>query len=129
MIASDAMQEFRTVPANKGIYLDHNATTPLSLEVAEQVPHWLLAWGNPSSIHQFGRGPKAVIREARKKLANGLGCRDLELVFTSGGSESNTSVIRSVFDREKLKPEGARRLRMISSSVEHPAVMQAMEAL
>ena len=123
------MQDFATLPSKKGVYLDHNATTPLSVEVAEKVPELMMAWGNPSSIHQFGRGPKAVMREARKKLSQGLGCRDLELVFTSGGSESNTSVIRSVFDQQQLKPVADQRIRMISSSVEHPAVQQAMADL
>jgi cysteine desulfurase len=129
VIASDAMQDFHTIPSKSGVYLDHNATTPLSSEVAGKVPALLTAWGNPSSIHQFGRGPKAVMRAARKKLSLGLGCRDLELVFTSGGSESNTSVIRSVFDRQKLLPAGEKRMRMICSAVEHPAVIQAMSDL
>lgn len=129
MVGFDAMQDFQIVPPKRGVYLDHNATTPVSAEVAEKVTELMASWGNPSSIHQFGRGPKAVIREARRSLANGLGCTDLELVFTSGGSESNTSVIESVFRAEMLKPESERRLRMICSSVEHPAVYEAMDAL
>jgi len=129
VIDFDAMQEFSTVPAKKGIYLDHNATTPVSTEVAYRVSEVVSSWGNPSSIHQFGRGPKAVIREARRALASGLGCNDLELIFTSGGSESNTSVIESIWKAEQVKPEAERRLRMICSAVEHPAVYEAMEAL
>jgi len=101
------------------IYLDHNATTPLASQIVPRVPVWLKAWGNASSIHQSGRGPKALIREARVKFAELIGVSQLEVIFTSGGSESNNTVLKSVFLNPSRDP--ARDTLMISS-VEHPSI-------
>ena len=78
-------------------YLDHNATTPLADFLPQLIANWLEFFGNPSSIHQSGRKPKELMRDARTALAKMLGCDALELIFTSGGSESNNAAIKGVF--------------------------------
>lgn len=93
--------------------MDHNATTPLGLVVAEALPEWLMHWGNPSSIHWAGRSPKALLRNARRDLAQLLNCEALELVFTSGGSEANNMCLKG------LKPK-----HLLCSQVEHPSIMK-----
>lgn len=99
----------------KQVYLDHSASTPIHGYIRENLSQFLENWGNPSSIHQSGRGPKAVIREARRSLAGILGVSPLELIFTSGGSEANNSVFHSLF--------GGQRNTYLVSSIEHPSVM------
>lgn len=112
------------------VYLDFNATTPVSAEVIKRLPEALEAWGNPSSIHASGRKPKLLLREARQLMAQSLNCNPLEIVFTSGGSESNTSVLRTFLENlrvEKVSVSGAQaRNEFITSAVEHPSVMKTM---
>lgn len=126
--------EFSTLRANDRdgdrAYLDHNATTPLATAVAERVPAWLSAWGNPSSIHLSGRAPKALIREARDHVARMIGCSALEVVFTSGGSEANNLALKGVYEaslKQSLISGGG--FRILVSSVEHPSVRRTAEAL
>lgn len=109
------------------VYLDHNATTPVASALIPQINKWLGAWGNPSSIHQSGRGPKALMREARRQISEALGVSQLELVFTSGGSESNNHVLRGAVEKE-LASEKPRKT-LIISSVEHPAIRVTAESL
>lgn len=106
----------------KSIYLDHNATTPIFPELKGKVREWLDFWGNPSSIHWAGRGPKAVLREARRNLADLLGVEPLELIFTSGGSESNNLAF-NILDAHR----GLGRDQVIISRVEHPSVAKTAE--
>lgn len=112
-------------------YFDHNATTPVSKEVLEALPEFAQSWGNPSSIHWGGRQPKNILRDARKALASALGCSPLELVFTSGGSEANNTVIKGVFDSYQstraVDPARKCRFHYITTQVEHPSVMKTME--
>ncbi len=114
-------------------YFDHNATTPVSKEVLEALPEFAQSWGNPSSIHWGGRQPKNILRDARKALADALGCSPLELVFTSGGSEANNTVIKGVFDMYQssrcLEFPRKCRFHYITTQVEHPSVMKTMEHL
>lgn len=106
------------------VYLDHNATTPVHADIKAKVPEWLEAWGNPSSIHWAGRGPKALLREARSQVASLLGVEALELVFTSGGSEANNLALKGL---ASIAPPNRRQV--IISSVEHPSVRKAAESL
>lgn len=112
------------------IYLDHNATTPVCKEVLEAMPELATAWGNASSIHWAGRGPKNIIRDARKSVADAVGASTLEIIFTVGGSEANNTVIKGVFEyfqsAQHLPPEQRRRMHYMCSAVEHPAVFKAM---
>lgn len=111
-------------------YLDHNATTPLDQGLKELIPQWLNSWGNPSSIHQDGRGPKALMRTARLNVAQMLGVDPLEIIFTSGASESNNTILKSVW-LSKLagKKEFLGRNKILISSVEHPSVAKTAEWL
>lgn len=114
-------------------YFDHNATTPVCQEVFEAIPEFALAWGNASSIHWAGRQPKNILRDARKAVADSVGVSPLEIIFTSGGSEANNTVIKGLFDyyqtAQFLTPEQRRRTHFMCSAVEHPAVIKAMQHL
>ena len=105
------------------IYLDYNATTPIDPRVAEAMGPFLTGgFGNPSSIHLEGRKAKAALEEARESAARCLGCGSSEVVFTSGGSESNNLAIRGV-----VEARGGGHV--ITSAVEHPAVLEVVIAL
>jgi cysteine desulfurase len=103
------------------IYLDANATTPLLPEILEAMRPFLLeSFGNASSIHQEGQQARAAVESARASLARFLGCRPAEVVFTSGGTESdNLAVFGSVKAGDHV----------ITSAVEHHAVLHAVERL
>jgi cysteine desulfurase len=107
----------------KTVYFDHNATTPIHPDLAAQVGDWLGAWGNPSSIHWAGRGPKALLREARQNFAELVGAEPLELIFTSGGSEANNLAIKGIAGLNSP------RRQILISSVEHPSVRKTAESL
>jgi len=101
------------------IYLDHNATTPIAPEVAEAMKPYLGGlYGNPSSSHGLGRRAKQGLEEARCRVAELLGCLPEEVVFTSGGTESNNTVIKGV--AQSLAKKGR---HMITTAIEHPAVI------
>jgi len=108
------------------IYLDHNATTPLLPEVAERVSAALRTeFGNPSSVHHFGQQAKAAIDDARSEVAHLIGADPSEVLFTSGGTESDNIAIRGAADA--LEPSGRRHL--IASAIEHEAVLNTLKAL
>jgi cysteine desulfurase len=110
---------------NKPIYLDYNATTPLAPEVLEvMMPFLREEFGNPSSIHSFGQRAKAALYNAREQVANLIGASPTEVLFTSGGTEADNLAILGVLEGA----EGGRR-HLITSSVEHHAVLNTMKAL
>ena len=102
------------------IYLDYNATTPIAPSVLEAMQPFLTGhYGNPSSAHALGRGAKEAIEDSRSKIGNMIGCDTGEIVFTSGGSESNNLAIKGVMFSHA--PEDA---HIIISAIEHPAVTE-----
>ena len=108
------------------IYLDHNATTPLDPLVAERIAQALReVWGNASSVHHFGQQAKAALDEARGAVAGLLGADASEIVFTCGGTESDNFAIRGA--AEALEAGGRRHL--ITSAIEHEAVLNTMKAM
>ncbi len=111
---------------SKTTYFDHNATTPLYNGIQDVVLETLKYWGNPSSIHWASRHPKSILRETRRDLSKALNCESLELIFTSGGSEGNSTVIQSVFHQIFKKGE---RTKFITSTVEHPSVIKSFNAI
>jgi cysteine desulfurase len=112
------------------IYLDYNATTPPHPGVLAELPQWASLWGNPSSIHWLGRGPKNVLRDSRLAVAQLIGAHPLELIFTSGGSEGNNLVLKGVFDNFNLSAGGIpQRNEYITSTVEHPSVLKTFDYL
>src|SRR6266542_2722112 len=108
------------------IYFDHNATTPVDSAVAETIARVTTEeFGNASSVHHFGQRAKAVLDDARSSVAALLGAEPSEIVFTSGGTESDNFALRGV--AEALEPTGRRHL--IASSIEHEAVLVTLRAL
>ncbi len=107
------------------IYLDFNATTPLHEELKAALPSVLETWGNPSSIHWAGQGTKTLMREARNQVAKALGVSPLELIFTSGGSEGNNTVLKSIFEKSK----GTSRNEFITTAIEHPSILKTLAHL
>jgi cysteine desulfurase len=102
----------------KPIYLDYNATTPIDPEVIEAMrPYWEEHFGNPSSSHWYGLQTKKAVEIARQQVAQLLGCHADEIVFTSGGSESNNMAIQGVAFANRRRGN-----HIITSSIEHPAV-------
>jgi cysteine desulfurase len=101
------------------IYMDANATTPLLPEVLEAVqPCFIDSFGNASSIHHFGQRARAVVESAREQVAALLHCRPAEIVFTSGGTESDNTAIFGVLRAGD---------HLITTSIEHHAVLHAAE--
>lgn len=108
------------------IYFDHNATTPVDPGVADVVARTLVEeFGNASSVHHFGQRAKGVIDDARSSVAALVGGEPSEIVFTSGGTESDNFAIRGV--AEALEPIGRRHL--IATTIEHEAVIVTLKAL
>ena len=109
----------------KRIYLDYAATTPTHPEVVKaMLPYFTDAFGNPSSIYSCGQEAKGAIEETRAKVANLIGARDEEIVFTSGGTEADNFALKGVaFANEN------RGNHIITSSIEHHAVIEACKFL
>jgi cysteine desulfurase len=108
------------------IYFDHNATTPVDPIVAETIARVMTGeFGNASSVHHFGQRAKAIMDDARSSVAALIGAEPSEIVFTSGGTESDNFALRGV--AEALEPTGRRHL--IASSIEHEAVLVTLRAL
>src|ERR1017187_6775718 len=100
------------------IYFDYNATTPLDPAVRDaMLPFLGEVWGNPSSVHHVGRRARAFLYDSRARAAKVLGCRPSEVIFTSGGTESNNLAI---FGAARLRKPRGRHL--ITSAIEHHAV-------
>jgi cysteine desulfurase len=111
------------------IYLDHAATTPLHPEVLEaMLPYLREHYGNPSSIHGFGRAARTALNRARDGMAAILGCKPGELVFTSGGTESNNTAIFGAVAAAQAKLKGARP-HVVTTTIEHHAVLHPCERL
>ncbi len=109
------------------IYFDYNATTSVDSRVLQKLPEWLDLWGNPSSIHQHGRGPKKLLRESRRGIAKALGVHPLEIVFTSGGSESNNLGLKGSL--LEIKRKQSPRNKVILGAIEHPSVLKQKSQL
>jgi cysteine desulfurase len=107
------------------IYLDHNATTPVLPEVLEaMLPYLQDSFGNPSSEHALGRQAREAVEQSREQVAFSLSCRPDEVLFTSGGTESNNLAIRGA-----AAAAAADRHRLVTSCVEHPATLRPCELL
>jgi cysteine desulfurase len=126
------------------VYLDWNATTPpLPDVVAAMAVAAAEAWGNPSSVHQYGRAARGVVENARAAVARLARCDPRDVVFTSGGTEANNLALRSAFPRcARERPDVPRNARedadvprnapggvLVTSRLEHPSVTRVAEAL
>lgn len=102
------------------VYLDYNASTPIDSRVIAAMRECMeTAYGNPSSPHWAGLPAKKLVERARKKVAGLLGCEPDEVVFTSGGSESNNMVLKGVYYASEVPHP-----HIITSSIEHPAIVE-----
>src|ERR1700733_8107167 len=109
------------------IYLDANAPPPLLPEVFEAMrPYWMEHYGNPSSIHQHGQHARGAVEQSRASIARLLRCLNSEIVFTSGGTESDNLALFGVLSPESTHGEPA---HLITTTIEHHAVLHAAEAL
>lgn len=107
------------------IYFDYNATTPLDMAVREaMLPFLGDVWGNPSSVHSIGRRARALLDDARDRAARFLGAKPSEIIFTSGGTESNNLAVLGA--ARLLKAQGR---HLITSSIEHHAVLNCFDFL
>src|SRR5213078_1976318 len=107
------------------VYLDYNATTPVEPGVLDaMLPYFSVEFGNASSIHTFGQKARAAVETAREHVAALLGARPQEIFFTSGGTESDNHAIFGI-----VSPSRASRPHVITSFVEHEAVLNACQAL
>jgi cysteine desulfurase len=108
-------------------YLDHAATTPMLPEAVEALTAHLSATGNASSLHASGRRARRTVEEARETLADALGARPSEVVFTSGGTEADNLAVKGLYwSRRDADPA---RTRVLASPVEHHAVLDAVHWL
>lgn len=117
--------------AVKRIYMDYNATTPLHPEVKKTMIRAFDAFGNPSSLHFYGRQARQIVEEAREKIASFIGASADEIIFTGSGSEANNTVL-SIFTcpssrhcmlKQKCGAE------IITTSIEHPCILEASKCL
>jgi len=108
-------------------YLDHAATTPMRPEAIAAVTTAMAEVGNPSSLHGAGRCARRHVEESRERLAAAIGARPSEVIFTSGGTESDNLAVKGLFwARRDADP---RRRRIVASPIEHHAVLDALEWL
>ncbi|HUV20391.1 MAG TPA: cysteine desulfurase family protein [Gammaproteobacteria bacterium] len=112
-------------PGNAPIYLDYNATTPVDPEVADAIePYLRQHFGNPSSTHIYGRNAHQAVERARQQVANLIGARADEIIFTGCATEANNLAIRGA-----ARALGDKGRHLITSAVEHPAVEQPFRRL
>ena len=115
---------------NRRVYMDYNATTPIHPEVQKELISSMELFGNPSSMHGFGREAHAKIDLARKRCAALIGADQEEIIFTAGGSESNNTVLKLLGCGESCCCGyfGGRN-EIITSAIEHPSILETARAL
>jgi cysteine desulfurase len=107
------------------IYLDYNATTPMDSRVFEAMaPYMSKVWGNPSSPYSFGNQARIAVEKARKRVAEHLGCKPAEIIFTSCGTESDNLAVRGVANA--LRRRGN---HLVTTAIEHHAVLHTCKTL
>lgn len=109
------------------VYLDHAATTPVLPHVVEAIAETMGAVGNPSSLHTSGRAARALVEDARERIAACLGSRPSEIVLTSGGTESDNIAVKGTLWAAAAQDPAHRRI--VASGVEHHAVLDPVTAL
>lgn len=110
----------------KTIYLDNNATTQMAPEVIEIMQESYALYGNASSMHSLGRASMVAIEAARSSVARMIGADGAEIIFTSGGSESDNTILMLARD---MIDEGSKRHRIVTSTIEHPAIIETCQYL
>ena len=109
----------------KRIYMDHSATTPVAPEVMEaMLPYFSEKFGNASSMHSFGLEAKEALEESREKVAGLLGAKPEEIIFTSGGTESDNLALKGIARKNQKSGK-----HIITTRVEHPAILECCRRL
>ncbi len=104
------------------LYFDHSATTPIDPKVLALMQEVANAhFGNPSSIHKYGQKARAVIEKSRRQIADALGVKSRNIIFTGGGSEANNMVLQNLLYSDKK--------HVITSAIEHPAILKVLKHL
>lgn len=111
------------------VYFDHNATTPLHPEVKKEMVEALELFGNPSSMHAFGREARANVEDARHRVARFIGANEHEIVFVGSGSEANNTVLSLFACTCSQCVPGARRNTVITTRIEHPCILETSACL
>ncbi|OGX36012.1 MAG: cysteine desulfurase NifS [Omnitrophica WOR_2 bacterium RIFCSPLOWO2_02_FULL_50_19] len=112
------------------VYLDHNATTPLHPEVKKAMVEAMDAFGNPSSMHSFGRQARRLLDEAREKTSSFIGGKPEDIVFAGSGSEANNTVLNLLYCAAKhCEAPHTKRHQIITSQIEHPCILEAAACL
>ncbi|XP_015919229.2 selenocysteine lyase [Parasteatoda tepidariorum] len=112
------------------VYLDCNATTPIDSDVCETITSALSkVWGNPSSSYAFGKEAHNIIQESRIKVASMIGCNSDEIIFTSGGTESNNMAIHTAVKHFYSNARNGTKPHIITSNIEHDSVILYLETL
>ncbi|UCC95931.1 MAG: cysteine desulfurase, partial [Candidatus Omnitrophota bacterium] len=114
----------------KRVYMDNNATTPLHPEVKKMIVEAMEEFGNPSSLHSFGRRARGLVEEARKSVASFIGATPDELIFAGSGSEANNTVL-SIFACSSVKCvcNPKRGNGIITTPIEHPCILETSKCL
>jgi cysteine desulfurase len=116
--------------AQRRIYFDHAATTPVDPRVVSaMLPYLTSAWGNPSSIYAEAQEARKGLDDARRAVAGVLGCKPNEVVFTSGGTEGDNLALRGVVEAARRRMGPGAAPHVITTAIEHHAVLHACEAL
>lgn len=109
----------------KQVYMDHSATTPVDPEVREaMLPYFTEKFGNPSSLYTLGREARRAIEDARQKVADLIGAKREEVIFTGSGTEADNLAIKGIAFKNRKKGN-----HIITSSIEHHAVLNACKYL
>lgn len=114
------------------VYLDHNATTPLHPEVAKVMCEAMEMYGNPSSLHGYGRTARRMVEDARERIASFIGASAEEIIFVGSGSEANNTVLQNLtcspFNICDINNPD-RGAAVITSTIEHPCILEAAKCL
>ena len=114
-------------------YFDFNATTPVDPDVlTAMLPYFSAEYGNPNSVHSFGQGARGAVERARASVAALIGARPSEIVFTSGGTEADNLATFGIAGRASGYsggPAGGRVRHIVTTTIEHHAVLHSCQAL
>jgi cysteine desulfurase len=114
----------------KEIYMDNNATTPIHPEVKKAMIDTMDVFGNPSSLHAFGRQARHLVEEAREKVASFIGASPEEIMFAGSGSEANNTVLSAITCQRARCPYHQQGVNeIITSTIEHPCVLETSKCL
>jgi len=128
LLAANITEIQKPVMSLRQIYFDNNATTPLHPEVKKELVAAMEMFGNPSSMHAFGREARANVEDARSRVAAFMGAHEGEIVFTGSGSEANNTVL-SLFACGSGQCFPGMRPKIVTSRIEHPCVLETSECL